>query len=1251
MGVELYFSNRLVQLGRKLSENLCDENGGKKNIFTPTTLIVANSNLKKWLQMDVAVNIGVAINIDFAFLENGLWNMVRSVDRRKQAVELLDNDMRQLMLLFFLQDGLECDERMAPIQRYLLTVDRGRMGGYARRALQLSSRLSRYFCEYEYNRPEMIKRWLSDTDAGSQRLGEMELCQSFIYRELFHPVDGLCVRVNGKRYMTLFQYASTVFGDVMKNAAPPPLSSSRPEKTERSVHLFGLSQVSRFHQCLIANLGRHYDIHIYAFNPCCEFWEDVETHGERRWRMKKMRGELEISGEEAMAGELEEPDNPLLRWWGKPGRESIRLLSEITDYNFYELFDMNDSRELRDDTVLQRLQRNIMFRSPVGDGRPFPVRQDRSVQIAACPGMYREVETVYNSIIYNMSEDDGLKLTDIAVIVPDMAAYKTAITSIFSRSPSHILYNLCDSTAEKESIFAQAVTGLLDLALGGFTRREVFSVIFNPCFLETFDLRRDDVQVWLEWADTLNIIHGFDLYDRQRQGYSSSVVHTWRHGLRRLRMARIMGQAEEGGVDGGLDEYAGVVPPGISSLDSMVQLERFCDVVELLFAGISALRSDGLSGKDWAERICGVIDQFLSIPDQYASEERVRQSLIESLKGLEFYDKFYSGYCAGNPAEDSERQQHNSGAHRFDLTMAAEFVRQRLKSISSGYGSYLTGGVTVSAMKPMRPVPFKIVYIMGMGEGKFPGRADMSTLDLRLKGRKIGDVSRPEVSCYTFLEIVASTSRKLYLSYVSRDIQTEKDFVACSVINQLRWYIESEIIPGGEAFRITDVPLKGSDAVYFTSDTDHASDVIVNYSEADYLAYCIENGLFERVEKGLSGEEAKRVARFRPVFETKTDGAAAPSPPEHDAERVTLRLLRQFLEDPGKTHMQYRLGLYGTQDMDKLLVENEPFFSTFPLDYRMVKESLDYCLAAGVEGGTCLSGSDDMPSSATDFLNARYKSCFLQGLTPEGGFGVRDKRTFERTLTDRLPTIEKIVGEIRSGTRRYGIVVVGDGDAKGYDVNNAAGDELRFPPLQFEIGGVTGCAGRPAVRRVLMHGSLQMVWQDGTGWNTAVLTTSDKPGGKLPDKYVIGPFLFYLMLLSAGDSADSFAGSPFTIHLIYKERVKVWRYNMSCVDAREYIVGLLSDCLNSERADIMPFEAVKAIAARLNIFNNTGGDDGNAGGVTTDAGQCRSMLREWLSANWTYELPEMVRLCKADVPEDVMEKAVSRFSYIFAADA
>ena len=216
--------------------------------------------------------------------------------------------------------------------------------------------------------------------------------------------------------------------------------------------------------------------------------------------------------------------------------------------------------------------------------------------------------------------------------------------------------------------------------------------------------------------------------------------------------------------------------------------------------------------------------------------------------------------------------------------MIREFIRANLGSISGAHGNYLTGGVTISALQPMRPIPFHTVYVLGMEEGKFPGKADLSSLDLRLLKRRIGDISLPERNCYLFLEMLLAVQEKLYISYVARDLQKDRLQQPCSVINQLKRYVELEILPDGQPFRVAEVPLAGSSARYLDPDaTSSWSDVLVNDSMTDRVAYYRIHRLWEAFKHKASTADLERVARFDPDL---SFDATAPDAEDRKTEKI-----------------------------------------------------------------------------------------------------------------------------------------------------------------------------------------------------------------------------------------------------------------------------------------------------------------------------------------------------------------------------
>ncbi len=80
MALELYFSTQLDQLADKFSEVVTAEVRSKENVLDPSVVIVPNSNLAKWLQLFLANKNSIFMNIEFQYLEAGLWGMLAALD-------------------------------------------------------------------------------------------------------------------------------------------------------------------------------------------------------------------------------------------------------------------------------------------------------------------------------------------------------------------------------------------------------------------------------------------------------------------------------------------------------------------------------------------------------------------------------------------------------------------------------------------------------------------------------------------------------------------------------------------------------------------------------------------------------------------------------------------------------------------------------------------------------------------------------------------------------------------------------------------------------------------------------------------------------------------------------------------------------------------------------------------------------------------------------------------------------------------
>src|SRR5262249_23121730 len=160
------------------------------------------------------------------------------------------------------------------------------------------------------------------------------------------------------------------------------------------------------------------------------------------------------------------------------------------------------------------------------------------------------------------------------------------------------------------------------------------------------------------------------------------------------------------------------------------------------------------------------------------------------------------------------------------------FVHENLETIKATTGDFLTGGVTVSALQPLLPLPFRLVYVVGLGEDLFPGSNLLSALDLRSRQRLPGDIRPAEANRFLLLEALLAAQEKISLLYNSRDLQRDQVLHPASTVNQLRRFATEHIL-GGQEFAITHAPLRGNDPQLLGAGGGASADCLVSYSDTD----------------------------------------------------------------------------------------------------------------------------------------------------------------------------------------------------------------------------------------------------------------------------------------------------------------------------------------------------------------------------------------------------------------------------------
>lgn len=1081
-----YCSTRLENLLDALSHELRETRPADFFARAPA-IWVPNRNLRRWIQMTLAEREGVAAHLDFQFLETGLWQLLLALDPRQDRPLPLDRVDLEYLVLSVLEELVAGDEAVfAPFREYL-GDERG-----PRKLVQLAARLAALFQEYEYHRGDMVAGWLEvpalsgfagDSSSTAKNSGNDLPKTAAIYgaqRELYRRVFGVGRDREGGRVraldrfgdqsLSLAAYARLVLIDRRDDLRP----------LERAVHIFGMSQMSAFHLDLLSELSEWLDLRFYL-NFAPEHWRRALGRPRFVSPSAKARGESTIdfasrwsecavdsaidSGAETQSdsagrdagSEADTPAERLNDLWARPACELLQLLAghRREHHRFFwdardrEAFEYGvavqngeDAADRETDSVLRALQRELFYGDPAKKGvvaevgavhepdeaPPKPGRlQDASIQIIACPGLRREAETIYQNILFQMQRDPTLRLTDIAVLVPDMQTYRPVLQAVFDadRRPDgglRVPYNLSDFSAGDASVYGAGVATLLNLFDSQFTRRDLFSLFFNPCFLAAHRLHREDALAWLEWADELQVFRAMDAGHQRELGIQTDARFTWERALQRLRLGTVMSSPRG---SGDFRSFAGLVPHSDLASgegDAIGILSAICaDLYYGLRECAGAFAANDLRAFDLLRDF---IDRHLQAPEDRPGESGVRVGAFSALHRL---------------------SRHASATGRLPgFALLREVWNAQIGGVAGNRGNYLAGGVTIAALQPMRPIPFRVVYVPGMGEGDFPGHPDLSVLNLRNLERRIGDASTPQSNRMLFLENLLSVRDRLYLSYVSRDIQRDADYHPCSVVTELTTalarFCDGE---GDTVYREARVPLRltGEEHLFFEANDE--SDALACYSTPDRV---LALRRFVSRNPDLELEQRERLAALIQRYDARTphtpsidggDTEAVLETAAADPDAIRLRDLREFLRDPMSALLRRRLGLFDEFEQGaRALEEDEILF----LDARARRWFLREALDLHIRGGGAKLHSDIF---AGVFDDAR-----LRDRVPRGAFGELERTTLQREFVERAGRIQAVCGDVQwLPELRFGA-----GDRGAFGHGSYASDPPVNVPVQAKAG-------------------------------------------------------------------------------------------------------------------------------------------------------------------------------------------------------
>jgi exodeoxyribonuclease V gamma subunit len=1156
--LQVFYSNKL----ERLVDTMVEEVGHKRrklrqSPFDRTPVVVPNWNVQAYLKFEVAQREGISANIDY----RNVVEFFESLLPESQPYQILDDRTLQFLLIEALSDKtLIASRELKQVRNYLGAAGDDREALELRR-FQLSAHLAGLFREYGYSRSELVEGWLEDDPSSmfkDQRWRHIERWQRAIWRDLFGH-DGRLAKSDGPELVRLPEIFDRLGPDELE--IPP------------AVHFFATGKLGSIFEKLFGELGERTDVYIWAQNPCKEFWEDVITDIDEEQALlaspfvgDNVGDNADDSGQLALAGpnrdeDFWEPERfPLpLRLWGRSGRDQVRMLNRLCAHDPQTLFEDPDrGRRSESNSVLWQVQRDVLKLARERE-EPLEELDDDSISVLACPGIQREAEVIASEIWALMRGErelcgqtkgkKALAFNDIAVIVnkDQRVEYQTHLQAAF-RDVYDIPFNIVDMEARAQSRLVEALGLLLDLPFGTFKRRELLNLLTHPNVIANFD--DIEPETWLRWCDELNIVHGADHSDH-RKTYIEEDLYNWDQGIKRLVLGGFM-TGDPSGDDRAFHQEPFHYLPHEFAHGEMPSAAKLVMTARSLIDDARRCRRDEMSLRQWCERIGEFLETYLAPADDGEEFEMMRcRRLLSDLAEVDLTGR------------------------QLSYLSAREFIGDALSELEVSHGQYLADGVVVSAFLPARPLPFRAVFVAGMGEAHFPTSDGGDPLDLRQANWQEGDAGSRDRDKYAFLQTMMSTRDRFYASYVSRDSRTGEPMEPSSVVRDLLHMLEQGYL-GREktANLIKEHPLRRFDPAYFDEfGPQKPSDLATNYhpeARREAAAFAMRENLrthcrdhdvafptLSMLQGALDEHDRERVSAVLGTY-------AKPRPRDEDdtMREVSLSFsqLRQFLESPLQSSARWILGLRSDDDQDLLDVEDEVFESSY-VDSLM--------LARDVFLETITSRA---PSESPDFLpiyqqKARYLE--LRGELPTGPFHQGEQKKHLELLETWHDNLEvlSVPGDApleikRIGRGRRDIRIDEIWDSVSFEIELASGDESPRKDVRVELFGETEA----------------LAGFDDNGVQTSSVTLVSRD--RVKDKDFLRGFFTQLGLAACGKLADDQGFEVVVVpgkSLARARKLSKYRKRLAPISQAEavaYLKAITADFLSGVHAYLMPIEAV-----------------------------------------------------------------------------
>ncbi|RUM35907.1 MAG: exodeoxyribonuclease V subunit gamma [Desulfobulbus sp.] len=854
---------------------------------------------------------------------------------------------------------------MAGLDSLLEQADMATIAGYLSddqdgcKKYQLAEKIAETLDQYMVYRPEMLLSW---------EQGKESHWQATLWRSL-------CEGKSPHRASLLKQFTQAADAGTLQTETLP-----------QRIAFFGINSLAPAYMQIIDLLKTVTEVHVFHLSPCQEAWGDILPERQLAMERKKWR-EQKLDD----LSEYYESGNPLLASMGATGKEFFNLLMQL-DPEEHALYQPPEQS-----TLLGMIQSDILtLHNRTATEQPTLFPSDDSIRFHCCHSPMREVQVLHDRLLDLFGADPKLKPADVLVMAPDINTYAPFVNGVFGAAEDdiYIPWSIADRKTQAEQPVLEGFLSLLESLSGRFTAPEITAFFDNPSIARKYKLSEDELSILRNFIKKSGIRWGLDRQQRGEQHLEAPPLHTWEFGIDRLLMSYITGPLDTPCLD--------ILPCDNAHNSTTSWLGSLADFFHKLQQLYQSCRLPHPAAA-WEKILLTLLDDFFDTTENSPDHDIL---LLLREKICMFADQ-----CA------------QAG---YTMPLELSVVRHHFKTLlqeSSGGQSFIAGKITFCNMVPMRSIPFKVIWLLGMNDTAYPRTQRAPGFDLIAKHPRLGDRSRRDDDRYLFLESLISARKHFAVSWIGRDLHTNQSLPPSVVVAELRDYLDrgwslEENTPVPSERLTTEYPLQPFSSRNFNGDPATRS--------------------YTRLWLPTTNIHLSTLFLDKPL--------ALPDP---TAEAVQIRQLLKFWNHPVRYFLEQRLGL-GLFTRDDILPENEPF----SLDSLQTYLTCENILAKMLDEQS---------------LEPVFELLLAEGEFPVGSLGLHTRRDITARAGELLTSIREL---IRTPVKPVDIDLTIDGIRMTGSISSLyASGFVSFRPGQ--------CKGKDLMRLWINHLLLNLVQPDG----------------------------------------------------------------------------------------------------------------------------------------------------------------------------